>query len=297
MSFLDEILNSVSDDDDDDDKEIDDEGTDDSEDEEYVDAESSHEMTPDEKKFLEAVQFAQQVDKINQAIEKAGIKIDDTEEDGDSAHDGIALSETIDKVIDQTNKIMAERHSDSDDFNRQQAPQPIDISSDTNRVNNIGQPSNYNIGNTASYAQSQAVPSNASQPSTAPSQYGNANNVSNGGNYGNTAYPQQPQSNNYQNNGYSHGPVGSSTNPNGSMPTTYLWQSIVVTLLCCLPFGIAGIVYANKVSDLYIMGRLEEAQNASRKAKTWTIVSLCVGLGFWLLYLLIIIIAECAETY
>lgn len=79
------------------------------------------------------------------------------------------------------------------------------------------------------------------------------------------------------------------------MPTTYLWQSIVVTLLCCLPFGIAGIVYASKVSDLYIMGRLEEAQNASNKAKTWTIVSFCVGLGFWLLYLLLIAIGAAAN--
>lgn len=50
------------------------------------------------------------------------------------------------------------------------------------------------------------------------------------------------------------------------MPQTYMWQSIVVTLLCCLPFGIAGIVNASKVSGLYAAGQYEEAQKASAQA-------------------------------
>lgn len=283
MSFLDEILNS-SDDDDDDYEETEDENTEDSDDEENLETDSSHEMSREEKEFLEAVQFAQQVERINQAIAKVeqdenGIQADDTDED--SASDGNAISDTIDKAIDQTNKIMAERHSDDNRINYQQAPQPVDISSGNN------------IGNNAGFAQQQGYPSTAPQPNnTTPPQYGNTNN---GGNYGNTTYPQQPQGSNYQNNGYNQGSMVNNPGPNGNMPTTYLWQSIAATLLCCLPFGIAGIVYANKVSDLYIMGRLEEAQNASNKAKTWTIVSFCVGLGFWLLYLLIIIIGACAD--
>ncbi len=300
MSILDEILNSSDDDDDDDDyEETEDKNTEDSDDEENLETDSSHEMSREEKEFLEAVQFAQQVERINQAIAKVeqdenGIQADDTENDDDS--DGNAISDTIDKAIDQTNKIMAERHSDSDRINYQQAPQPVDISSDNNRGNTTGQSNNYNIGNNVGYAQQQGFPGNAPQPNnTAPLQYGNANNVNNGGNYGNTTYPQQPQGSNYPNNGYNQRPMVNNPGPNGNMPTTYLWQSIAATLLCCLPLGIAGIVYANKVSDLYIMGRLEEAQNASNKAKTWTIVSFCVGLGFWLLYLLVIVISACAD--
>ena len=298
MSILDEILNS-SDDDDDDYEETEDENTEDSDDEENLETDSNHEMSREEKEFLEAVQFAQQVERINQAIAKVaqdenGIQADDAEDDDDS--DGNVISDTIEKAIDKINKTMAERHSDSDRINYQQAPQPVDISSGNNNGNNLGAPNNYNIGNNAGYAQQQGFQSNAPQPNnTTPHQYGNANNVNNGGNYGNTTYSQQPQSNNYQNNGYNQSPTVNNPGQKGSMPTTYLWQSIVVTLLCCLPFGIVGIIYANKVSDLYIMGNYEEAQNASGKAKTWTIVSLCVGLGFWLLYFLLIIIGACAD--
>ena len=33
-------------------------------------------------------------------------------------------------------------------------------------------------------------------------------------------------------------------------PRTWLVESILITVLCCLPFGIVGIVYASKVSSL-----------------------------------------------
>lgn len=166
MSILDEILNSS--DDDDDYEETEDENTEDSDDEGNLETDSSHEMSREEKEFLEAVQFAQQVERINQAIEKVnqknGAQDDETEEDGDSDDDGNVIADTIDKAIDQTNKIMAERHSDSDRINYQQAPQPVDISSGNNNGNNLGAPNNYNIGNNAGYAQQQGFQSNAPQP-------------------------------------------------------------------------------------------------------------------------------------
>lgn len=118
-------------------------------------------------------------------------------------------------------------------------------------------------------------------------QYGNANGSNGRVNYGNATFPQESQNHYNQNNGYVQG-------SSGNIPTTYLWQSIVVTLLCCLPFGIVGIVYASKVSDLYAFGRYAEALNASNKAKTWTIVSLCVGGGFGLLYILLLIVGALA---
>lgn len=34
-------------------------------------------------------------------------------------------------------------------------------------------------------------------------------------------------------------------------PKTWMAESILVTVFCCLPFGIAGIVFASKVSSLY----------------------------------------------
>jgi len=46
-------------------------------------------------------------------------------------------------------------------------------------------------------------------------------------------------------------------------PNNWLWQSIVVTLFCCVPFGIVGIVYAAKVDVLYFNGRYQDAEASS----------------------------------
>jgi len=59
---------------------------------------------------------------------------------------------------------------------------------------------------------------------------------------------------------------------------SYLWQSIVVTLLCCLPFGVAGIVFAAKVDTLKKAGDIVGAQVASANAKKWTMIGFIVGL-------------------
>jgi len=64
----------------------------------------------------------------------------------------------------------------------------------------------------------------------------------------------------------------------------YLWQSIVVTVLCCLPFGIPAIVYAAKVDSLRASGDIPGAMQASANAKMWAWVSFGCGLalyGLW----------------
>jgi heme/copper-type cytochrome/quinol oxidase subunit 2 len=48
-------------------------------------------------------------------------------------------------------------------------------------------------------------------------------------------------------------------------------------VLCCLPAGIVSIVYSTKVSGLWAQGRYQEAQDASRNAKKWAIISAIVG--------------------
>jgi len=53
-------------------------------------------------------------------------------------------------------------------------------------------------------------------------------------------------------------------------PKTWLVESILVTLFCCLPFGIAGIVNAANVSTKYSAGDLEGAKRASQQAGKWT---------------------------
>ncbi len=59
---------------------------------------------------------------------------------------------------------------------------------------------------------------------------------------------------------------------------THLAESILVTLFCCMPFGVVAIVYAAKVSGLVAQGRIEEAKAASQSAKKWCWLSFGIGL-------------------
>ncbi|RUP04274.1 MAG: CD225/dispanin family protein [Mycobacterium sp.] len=63
----------------------------------------------------------------------------------------------------------------------------------------------------------------------------------------------------------------------GPEPDNYLVWAILSTVLCCLPAGIVSIVYSTKVSGLWAQGRYGEAQEASRNAKKWAIISAIVG--------------------
>ncbi len=69
-------------------------------------------------------------------------------------------------------------------------------------------------------------------------------------------------------------------------PKTWLAESILTTLFCCLPFGVVGIVYAAQVTSLFSQGNYAAAQETSRKAGMWTKISFFVGLGVIVIYLL-----------
>lgn len=75
------------------------------------------------------------------------------------------------------------------------------------------------------------------------------------------------------------------------MPKTWLVESILAMLLCCLPFGIVGIVYATKVEGQYLGGRYNDALNSSREAKKWTLVSFFTGVSIIVIYLLFLAVA------
>ena len=67
-------------------------------------------------------------------------------------------------------------------------------------------------------------------------------------------------------------------------PKTWLVESILVTLFCCLPFGIVGIVNAAKVNSLYASGNIEAAQQASATAAKWTKLGFIVGIVVIIVY-------------
>ncbi|NWK56790.1 CD225/dispanin family protein [Verrucomicrobiaceae bacterium N1E253] len=66
---------------------------------------------------------------------------------------------------------------------------------------------------------------------------------------------------------------------------TYLWQSIVVTLMCCLPLGIVAIVYASKVDSLKYAGDMMGARHASETAGKWCAIAFGVGVLGVVIYL------------
>ncbi len=75
--------------------------------------------------------------------------------------------------------------------------------------------------------------------------------------------------------------------PMQPMPKTWLVESILVTIFCCLPFGIVGIVNAAAVSSSYNMGNFALAQEKSNAAKKWTMWGLIVGIVGIVIYAII----------
>jgi hypothetical protein len=69
-------------------------------------------------------------------------------------------------------------------------------------------------------------------------------------------------------------------------PPNYLAQAIIVTMFCCLPFGVPAIVFAAQVNGKWAAGDHRGAAEMSEKAKTWCWVSFGLGLVPALLTLL-----------
>ena len=76
----------------------------------------------------------------------------------------------------------------------------------------------------------------------------------------------------------------------GGVIPNYLWQSIVVTIFCCWPFGIPAIVYAAKVDGMKARGDIQGAVSASNSAKMWCLVSLGVWLVVAVIYILFFVV-------
>jgi hypothetical protein len=73
-------------------------------------------------------------------------------------------------------------------------------------------------------------------------------------------------------------------------PKNWLVESILVTLFCCLPFGIAGIVNAANVNSRYDAGDYAGAAAASAAAGKWTKIGFFVGIGATILYIILVFV-------
>ncbi len=76
-------------------------------------------------------------------------------------------------------------------------------------------------------------------------------------------------------------------NSNQAPPKNWLVESILVTIFCCLPFGIAGIINASKVESRFREGDVEEAERLSKAAGKWTKIGFWVGLGVSVLVIIL----------
>lgn len=97
--------------------------------------------------------------------------------------------------------------------------------------------------------------------------------------YGQPAYGQQPYG-----------------QPAGSPPPNYLVWSILTTIFCCLPLGIASIVFSAQVNGKYAGGDVAGAMESSRKAKQFAIWSAAAGVIVLVLYILLIVVLAASGT-
>ena len=58
----------------------------------------------------------------------------------------------------------------------------------------------------------------------------------------------------------------------------YLPWAIAATILCCVPTGIASIVYSSKATNAQNIGDHDAARKAADNAKLWLIISVVAGL-------------------
>lgn len=67
-------------------------------------------------------------------------------------------------------------------------------------------------------------------------------------------------------------------------PNNNLWLAIFATLCCCVPTGIAAIVFAARVDGKYAGGDYQGAQEDADNAKLWSFISIGLGLVFTVIY-------------
>lgn len=72
--------------------------------------------------------------------------------------------------------------------------------------------------------------------------------------------------------------------------------AILVTVLCCLPFGIVGIVQAAQVNGKVQAGDIAGAEECARKARKWSLWGLGIGLVVYGSYGLIMLIGSIAGS-
>jgi hypothetical protein len=132
-----------------------------------------------------------------------------------------------------------------------------------------------------------AIPNQPQQPDQFKAQMPPANNMQPGFN-GNQQFV--PPANNMPGaNGYPANFIPQ------NMVKTYLVESILVTLLCCMPLGVVAIVFAAQASSLLSIQQYQLALKSAETAKKWMIASLICGIVVSIIYVGLSILAQVAQ--
>lgn len=72
-------------------------------------------------------------------------------------------------------------------------------------------------------------------------------------------------------------------------PKTYMVLAIIVTVCCCIPFGIVSLIYASRVDSAWNTGHYEDAGRFSAKARNWALWGIILSVLFYVVYIILIV--------
>jgi hypothetical protein len=75
---------------------------------------------------------------------------------------------------------------------------------------------------------------------------------------------------------------------NGAPPKNWLVESILVTIFCCLPLGIVGIVNSANVNSKWAAGDFDGAHHSAAEAKKWTKIGFIAGIVVIVAYVIFV---------
>ncbi len=79
------------------------------------------------------------------------------------------------------------------------------------------------------------------------------------------------------------------------LPKSWLIESILAMVLCCVPIGIVAIIYASRVIPLWQKGHYGEALSASYKAEFWVKLAAVFTVLLWVVYIILWMFTPIAE--
>jgi len=75
----------------------------------------------------------------------------------------------------------------------------------------------------------------------------------------------------------------STTVPNYLIPA-------IISLFCCLPVGIVGVIFAAQVNGKVAAGDIQGAADSSKKAKMFSYIAIGLGVACWVIYALLMVL-------